>query len=177
MTLMVRTSRTIEDFAPDLRATLGRLHGLQSVQAIRPFEEAVWNTLNPRAFASTLLAVCTALALAVAVLGVYAVTAHVTATQTKEIAIRVALGASPTSILRVAVGGTMRLVCVALVLGAAGAYGVARAMSSALFGIAPFDPLTYSVAAITLGIIAALAAVAPARRALHVDPLVSLRVG
>jgi ABC-type antimicrobial peptide transport system permease subunit len=175
MNLMVRTSRTVEDVAPDLRAVLTRINGAPSRHAIRPFEDVIWRTLNARAFAANLLVVCTALALTVAMLGVYAVTAHVTATRTKEIAIRVALGASAASVLHVAVGGTLRLVGLALALGVAGAYGVARVMSSALFGLAPFDLLTYGVAALALGAIAAVAAVGPARRALRIDPLISLR--
>ena len=97
------TSRTIEDFAPDLRAALKRAQWRASrSEAIRPFEDVIWSTLSARAFASNLIAICTALALALAILGVYAVTAHVTAGQTKEIAIRIALGASPSSVLYVA---------------------------------------------------------------------------
>ena len=99
MNLVVRTSRPMDQFAADLRAGLTRIHAAQSVHAIRPFEEVIWNTLKPRAFTSNLIAICTALSLTVAILGVYAVTAHVTAAQTKEIAIRVALGASPSSVL------------------------------------------------------------------------------
>ena len=175
MSLLVRTSRTVEDVAPDLRATLQRLNDGPFVYAIRSFEDVIWRTLNARAFAANLLMACTALALTVAMLGVYAVTAHVAAAQTKEIAIRMALGASASSVVRVAVGETMRLVGLALALGAAGAYGVARVMSSALFGIAPFDLPTYGVAALALGAIAAVAAVGPARRSLRIDPLVSLR--
>jgi predicted permease len=175
MSLVVRTSRPIEDFAPELRAALKRVNG-QVAPAIRPFQDVIWSTLKARAFASNLIAICTALALAVAILGVYAVTAHVTAGQTKEIAIRIALGASPSSVLYVAVGGTMRLVCLALALGAVGAYGAARAMSSALVAIEPFDPLSYAAATIALGVIAALAAVGPARRALRIDPLGALRI-
>ena len=175
MNLLLRTSRTVEDVAPDLRATLRRLSGGPSVQAVRAFEDVLWRTLNARAFAANLLVVCTGLALTLAMLGVYAVTAHATAAQTKEIAIRVALGASASSVLHVAIGGTMRVVCLALALGSVGAYGVARVMSSALFGIAPFDLLSYGVATFALGAMAVMAAVGPARRSLRVDPLVSLR--
>lgn len=175
MNLLVRTSRTVEDVAPDLRATLQRLNGGPSTHAIRSFEDVIWRTVNARAFAANLLVICTALALTLAMLGVYAVTAHVTAGQTKEIAIRVALGASTSSVLQVAVGGTLRLVGLALALGSVGAYGVARGMSSALFGIAPFELLTYGVAVLALGAMAMLAAVGPARRSLRIDPLVSLR--
>ncbi len=175
MNLLVRTSRTVEDVAPDLRATLRRLNSGPSVQAIRAFEDVLWRTLNARAFAANLLVVCTGLAVILAMVGVYAVTAHATAAQTKEIAIRVALGASASSVLQVAIGGTIRVIGLALALGSVGAYGVARVMSSALFGIAPFDLLTYGVAALALGAIAAVAAVGPARKSLRIDPLVSLR--
>jgi predicted permease len=174
MSLVVRTSRPIVEFAPDLRAALKLVNG-QAAQAIRPFEDVIWSTLSARAFASNLTAICTALALAVAILGVYAMTAHVAAGQTKEIAIRIALGASPASVLNVAVGGTIRLVCLALALGAAGAYGAARMMSSALFAIEPFDPLSYAGATIALGIIATLAAITPAWGAMRVDPLIALK--
>ncbi len=69
----------------------------------------------------------------------------------------------------------MRLVCLALTLGVLGAYAAARLMSSALFAIQPFDPVSYAAATVALGVIAALAAVVPARRAMRVDPLRALR--
>ena len=84
-------------------------------------------------------------------------------------------GRIPASVLHVAVGQTMRLVGLALAVGAVGAYVGARVMSNSLFGIAPFDPATYAAAAITLGLIAAVATLGPARRALRIDPLVALR--
>ncbi|MPY90090.1 MAG: FtsX-like permease family protein [Luteitalea sp.] len=176
MKLVVRTSRSLSDVAPEIRRALFALSPAPSIQAIRTLDDVIWTTVKARAFTSTLLTAFSVLALLLATLGVYAVTAYATSRRTKEIAVRVALGAHPSSILRAVMGETMRLVGFGLALGAVGAYGVARIMSSALFGISVFDGSTYAAGALVVAAVAALATWGPARQVLRVDPVVALRV-
>jgi ABC-type antimicrobial peptide transport system permease subunit len=95
--------------------------------------------------------------------------------RTREIGLRMALGAQPKDVLGVIVGHGMRLVLVGLCIGVAGALVVTRWMSRVLFDVTPTDPLTFVVVAALLGIVAFLAAYVPARRAMRVDPMVALR--
>jgi putative ABC transport system permease protein len=97
------------------------------------------------------------------------------AQRTREIGVRMALGASRSNILRLAIGHGMRLVMCGIVIGAAMSLATARVMKSLLFGLSPRDPLTYGAMALLLAIVALLACWIPARRATKVDPMITLR--
>jgi putative ABC transport system permease protein len=175
MNLAVRASRRLQDVIPEARAALRELNPLQPAPAVRPFEEIVWRTLSGRTFASLLLGGSSLLALLLALLGVHATMAYATSRRNREIAIRLALGGPPATILRALFGQTMTLVLVGQTLGMVGAWLAARLMATQLVGVAPFDPAIYACAALAIGAIALIAALEPARRALRVDPLVSLK--
>ena len=113
-------------------------------------------------------------ALMLAAAGLYGVIAYGVARRTREIAVRVALGASPGSVYRMVVGRGLRLTTIGLAIGCFVAAAVARASASRLFGIGAVDPATYLAACVLFVAIAALASVVPARRALRVDPLEAL---
>ena len=114
-------------------------------------------------------------ALALAVVGIYGVMSYSVAQRTREIGIRVALGANHDVVLRMIVRQGMRLAVVGLAIGAAAALALTRLMASVLYGVHPSDPTTFAGMTLVLAAVATLASYLPARRAMKVDPLVALR--
>ena len=126
-------------------------------------------------FRLVLLAAFAALALVLASLGVYSVMAHLVAFRTSEIGLRMALGASPGSVMRMVLAYGRRLTLAGIAIGVAGAIAVSRLMQQALAEVNPAEPLVYIVLAITLLLVAESAAWFAARRATRIDPVVALR--
>jgi predicted permease len=122
-----------------------------------------------------ILTIFGAIALLLASAGLYAVMAHVVSRRTHEIGVRIALGASHESILRMVLSQGMRPMAIGLAIGLPAAFGITRVMSSLLVGVAPTDPLTFGGAAFVLSTAAIAGCVAPAQRAMRVDPAVALR--
>ncbi|HEY2545997.1 MAG TPA: ABC transporter permease [Candidatus Acidoferrum sp.] len=110
-----------------------------------------------------------------AMIGVYGVTSYTTAERTREIGIRMSLGAQPANVLRMVLGETMRVVCVGFAFGVAVGVAAARSIQALLFGVTPADPLSFGFAICLMLAIAGIAAFLPARRAMRVDPVVALR--
>ena len=134
------------------------------------------DTVADRRLALVLLASFAGLALLLASLGVYAVMAHLVAFRTSEIGIRMALGATPGSVMRMVLNHSSRLTLVGIVLGVAGAYGVSRLLQQTLFEVNPANPIFYIVVSATLLTVAVLASWFPARRATRIDPVIALRM-
>jgi predicted permease len=132
-------------------------------------------TVADRKLALVLLAAFACLALVLASLGVYSVMAHLVASRTSEIGIRMALGASPGVVMRMVLGHGRRLTLVGIVFGAVGALVVSRLMQQALFEVSPADPLIYVAVAAMLLVVAECASWFPARRATRIDPVIALR--
>jgi ABC-type antimicrobial peptide transport system permease subunit len=132
-------------------------------------------TMADRRLALVLLAGFAALALVIASLGVYSVMAHLVAFRTNEIGIRMALGASPGTVMRMVLGQGRRLTLLGVVLGIVGAYLVSRLMQQTLFEVSPADPTIYLAVAATLLLVSEFAAWLPARRATRIDPVIALR--
>src|SRR5262249_53400164 len=126
-------------------------------------------------FAVGLLAVFGLLALALGSVGMYGVMAYSVAQRTREMGVRIALGASPSRVRRLVLGRGMRLVAVGAGLGLGGALLLGRAMRSLLYGASGTDLLSFAGAVVTLIAVATLASYLPARRASRVDPAISLR--
>jgi predicted permease len=137
-------------------------------------EQASQSLAQERLFAA-LLSFFGALALALAALGLYGVLAHSVAQRTKEIGIRMALGAEARHVLRLVIGQGMLLVCVGIAAGLILAYWLTKWLSGWLYGVAATDPMTYGAIALLLAIVALLACYLPARRATKADPLTALR--
>ena len=115
------------------------------------------------------------LALLLASLGVYSVMAHLVAFRTSEIGIRMALGATPGTVMRMVLGHGPRLTLIGIVIGVAGAYAVSRLMRQVLFEVDPANPLFYLAVSVPLLLVAVLASWFPARRATRIDPVIALR--
>jgi hypothetical protein len=160
----------------------------------REMQQAVWSVnanlplANPRSldeiraesmaqtsFALTMLGIAASVALLLGVVGIYGVIAYIAAQRTREIGVRMALGAQPSDVRRLFLAHGLKLVAAGLVLGVAAALTLTRLMASLLFGVGPTDPLTYVAVSMLLGTVALVATWLPARRAARVDPVVALR--
>jgi putative ABC transport system permease protein len=125
---------------------------------------------------SVLIGIFATMALALAGIGIYGVIAFSVVRRTQEIGIRAALGASPMNLVRLVLGGGMRLAAIGVALGGVAAIGADRALGAFLFGVGSADALTLVATAGVLAAVAALACYIPARHATRIDPLAALRV-
>ncbi len=142
---------------------------------ITPLTTVVSDTVAQRRFSMMLLAMFAGVALFLAAVGLYGVVSYVVSQRTREIGLRMAMGAGPAAIVRMVLGGGMRLAVLGVVIGLAAAYGLSTYVETLLYEVTPSDPTTYAGTAGILLAVAALACYVPARRAMRVDPLVALQ--
>jgi putative ABC transport system permease protein len=135
----------------------------------------VSKSLGQPRFYLLLLIVFAALAVVLAAVGIYGVMAYTVQQRTREIGIRIALGASAERVVGMVVRRGLTLAVLGVALGTAGAYAVTRVLRSLLYGVGERDPLTFVAVAVLLALVALLASWVPARRAARVDPLAAMR--
>ncbi len=145
------------------------------VATVRTLDQIRAGSMAQTSFALVMLGIAGAVALVLGVVGIYGVIAYVAAQRTKEIGIRIALGAASRDVSSLFVRHGIVLASIGIVCGMIAAAGLTRAMSTMLFGVSPLDPMTYIAVALALGGTAVLASYLPARRAARVDPAVALR--
>jgi len=145
------------------------------IAEVATFDDILARESSTRRFNAVLFSIFAALALVLAVTGVYGVLAYSVSQRTHEVGIRMALGAGHRDVLRLFMGQGMRLVLFGLVLGLGGAFALTRLMSSLLFGVSTTDVATFVGVAVGLMLVGVFACYLPARRATRVDPLVALR--
>jgi predicted permease len=175
---MFLVARTSSDAAGSTSAIIDRIHAVDSnaaVYEIRSMQDRLYDSLARQRFSTTMLGVFAALALVLAAVGVYGVMSYLVAQSTRDIGLRVALGAQPGNILGLVIRQGMELAGLGIVVGLIGAWLLTRAMASLLYGVSTTDTITFSVLALLLAAIAFVATVIPAYRATSVDPMVALR--
>jgi putative ABC transport system permease protein len=141
---------------------------------IKSHEQAIADDLAGLRLAAALMAMFGAMALALAGVGVYGVMAYAVSQRTREIGVRMALGAQPRDVLRLIIGQALKLAALGLAIGLPLALALGQVMAGALFGVVALDPMTFVAFTLLLTGVAALAGYLPARRAMRVDPLVAL---
>ena len=145
------------------------------IAEVATFDDILARESSTRRFNAVLFSIFAALALVLAVTGVYGVLAYSVSQRTHEVGIRMALGARHRDVLRLFMGHGMRLVLLGLVIGLGGAFALTRLMSSLLFGVSTNDAATFIAVAVGLMLVGVFACYLPARRATRVDPLIALR--
>ncbi|MCW5966638.1 MAG: FtsX-like permease family protein, partial [Bryobacterales bacterium] len=172
---VIHTRGNPAGLVPVVRSMVANLDPRLPVADVRSFEDIVHRSVAPQRLNASLLGVFSGLALVLAMIGIYGVLSYSMSHRTAEIGLRIALGASRTDILRTTVGQGMRPALPGILLGAVAAWWLSQTFGNLLFGVKPFDPLTYAAVAAILSITALAACYIPARRAMRIDPAVALR--
>ena len=175
LTLVLRTSSDPSQFGSALQSTVAELNRDVLVSQVQTLNGWVAEAVaGPRSTAA-LFSLFAALAVALGAVGIYGVISYAVAQRTREIGIRMALGAHKYEVMRLVVGQGARLALLGVSLGLGGALLLTRLMSSLLYGVEATDPLTFASVALLLVLVASAASYIPARRAMQVDPIVALR--
>ena len=172
---IVRTATPSADLLPALRKAITSIEPTPFVQTTTVGEVFLRDSLAPTRFAMALLGAFSVTALLLSTIGLYGVIAYAVSQRTREIGIRVALGAERNAIIRMVAGAGLRLTAVGMLVGAGVAMAATRGLASMLYGVSPGDPVTLVAIAMLVGIVALLASYVPARRALRIDPVEALR--
>jgi putative ABC transport system permease protein len=176
-TILVRAAGDPSALVGPARSAIGALDGELAVFGITTMSEVLARSIWQPRLQALLVAAFAVIALVLAAVGVYGVVSYAVAQRTREIGVRMALGALPSSVLRLVVAQGVRLTLVGVVLGLAGSLAAARLLQGLLFGVNPRDPITFAVGPLVLIVVAVVACFVPARRAARVDPSIALRAG
>ena len=174
-TLVARTVGDSNVALTSLRGELQRMDPALPLYNVQTLSDHMDVPLFPFRMAATVLGSFGVLAIVLAAIGIYGVMSYVVASRTREIGVRIALGAAKRDVLILIVGQGMALALIGLAIGLVIALGVAQLMAKLLFGVSPVDPVTFAGVSLLLGVVAMLACYIPARKATKVDPLVALR--
>jgi predicted permease len=175
VTLQVRTTGRPEAVIGAVRGQLQSLDTNMAITNVQTIQEIMRQGLWAPRMGAGLLTVFGGLALILAAVGVYGVLSYSVSQQTREIGIRMSLGAQQGQVLRMVIGQGFRLAVTGLGLGLLAAFGLTRVLSSLLFGVSAHDPITFGGVSLVLATAAILACYIPARRATRVDPIIALR--
>ena len=173
---VIRSNRTgTEGLLKEVQQAIWSVNGRQPVFLVNTLETLYDRSMAQTSFTLVMLAIAGGMALLLGIVGIYGVIAYVVSQRTREIGIRIALGAQRAVLLQVFVRQGLLLAGAGVALGLAAAAGLTQLMSSLLFGVTALDPLTYAVVSALLLVVSVLASYLPARRAMVIDPVHALR--
>jgi putative ABC transport system permease protein len=173
--LAIRGRTSLASLIPAIRNVLREVAPAEPVYDIRTMQDRLSNSIAPQRFNALALAVFASFALLLATIGIYGVVAFAVEQRSREIGIRMAVGAQPVDVLRLVVRQGLTLGLLGVAIGAGGALAMSRIIGSLLYGTGAGDPFTYLVVSVTFLVIAIVASYVPARRAAQLDPGVALR--
>ena len=173
--VVIRTTGDPQRVISIARAKVRELDRSVAISNVNTMDQLVAQSVAQRRFGMFLVGIFAALALVLAVVGIYGVVSYSVAQRTNEIGVRMALGASTTDVLKMVLKNGMTLALIGVGVGLAGAFAVTRLMVAVLFDVRPTDLATFATVSVGLILVALLACYVPARRAMKVDPLVALR--
>ena len=175
LSIFVRTTRSPRAVEPEVGRAVESVNSNLPVPTVQTVDEALsWFTSEPR-FRAELFGLFSFLALMLAAVGIYGVLSQRVAQRTQEIGIRIALGANHQDVLLLILGEGLKVILSGILIGVIGALALTRLLSSMLYGIGTTDPLTFGSVSLLLTGVALVACYVPARRAMHLNPLVALR--
>ena len=172
---LVRTTNDPATLTRSFTDTIRATHKTVPVTRIRPLTEAISDTISQPRFYALLFGLFGATGLLLTLTGIYSVISYTVSNHTREIGIRMALGAQGRDVLKLIVGKGLVLTSIGIGIGLLGAFGITRVMQTLLFGVSATDWVTFTAVAMLLALVGLLATAIPARRATKVDPLVALR--
>jgi predicted permease len=175
LTLIVRTTSDPQAFVPAIRSKVSEIDNELPVQSVRTLESMIANSLRQQRFIALVLSIFACVALFLAAAGLYGVISYSVTQRTRELGIRVALGAQISSVMRLVLRQAMTFVLIGEAVGLIASFALSRLLSGFLFGIKPTDALTFAAVTLVLTGVALMACYVPARRATKVDPLVAIR--
>jgi ABC-type antimicrobial peptide transport system permease subunit len=175
-TFVIRSSRVgMLDFLPDIKAAVASVNPNLPFTSVRTMDSVLRESMARTSFTLVMLGIAAAVALLLGTIGIYGVISYVVSQRTRELGVRIALGAGGRKVVRMVLKQGLALAGVGAVIGLGSAYGLTRLMTALLYGVSPTDPMTYGVVVVVLVGIALLASYLPARRAASVDPMEALR--
>ncbi len=173
--VVLRTEGDAAAVMEPVRRAVVAMDSRQIVYGVRTLDGVLAESVAPQRLSMLLLAIFAALALLLSCVGIYGVISYVVGQRTREIGVRMALGAQHADVMRLVLGEGTRMALAGVATGVAAASGLTRLMASQLYGVSAQDPATFAVSAAILAIVAVAACYVPARRAVAVDPTVALR--
>ncbi len=175
MHFVLQSPRPVGTLAPAIRAAVTAMDPALPVVQLRTMEDVVGASLVRQRFLTQLLGIFAAVALALAAIGTYGILSYMVTERRREIGIRMALGAGAAQVRQMVLRQSVTLAGIGIAAGVAGALALARFIQSLLYGVSPFDPLTFAFVSTAIALVAVLACLVPMRRAMRVDPLTSIR--
>jgi putative ABC transport system permease protein len=173
--IVLRGKSSAQNLISALQTTAHALDSQLPITRVRTMEQVMSQSIAPRHFYLILVVIFAVYAIVLAAVGLYGVVAYAVEQRTREIGIRMSLGAARHDVLKLLLGWALSMVALGVITGIVGSVAITRVLSGFLFGIKPTDPITFLVVPLLLATVALLASYLPARRATKVDPMIALR--